>query len=128
MEISFPFNLGLTAVNTLKAAEHQVGSATASMRDTERTLDESVRNAWREIETKRAVLDYYRNKAGLAEEFLALARKERELGNRTLLDVLAGETEMIGAQRNAAAAEADLVYTGYALMALIGQLDAKTFQ
>lgn len=128
VEISFPFNLGFTAVNTLKAAEYQVGSATATMRDTERTLDESVRNAWREIETKRSVLDYYRNKAGLAEEFLILARKERELGNRTLLDVLAGETELIGAQRNAAAAEGDLVYTAYALMALIGQLDAQTFQ
>lgn len=128
VEISFPFNLGFTAVNTLKAAEHQVGSATATVRDTERTLEESVRNAWREIETKRAVLDYYRNKSGLAEEFLTLARKERELGNRTLLDVLAGETELIGSQRNAAAAESDLVYTSYALMALIGQLDATTFQ
>ena len=42
----------------------------------------------------------------IAAEFLELARKERQLGNRTLLDVLTGEAALINANSAAASASA----------------------
>ena len=41
------------------------------------------------------------NQARISNEFLELARKERKAGNRTLLDVLGGETALINAQADA---------------------------
>ena len=54
--------------------------------------------------------------------FLELARKERALGSRTLLDVLNGETSLLNAQSDAISAEIDVLLSGYAVLQSVGQL------
>jgi adhesin transport system outer membrane protein len=48
--------------------------------------------------------NYLINQAQISGNFLDLARKERELGRRSLLDLLNGEVALINAQSDAAAA------------------------
>ncbi len=53
---------------------------------------------------------------------LDLARKERELGRRSLLDLLNGEVALINAQSDAAAARVDEVIAAHRLLRAIGGL------
>ena len=62
------------------------------------------------------------NQARISKEFLELARTERKAGNRTLLDVLGGETALINAQSDAIAARIEVLINSYTLLSLLGQL------
>ncbi|MDP6927867.1 MAG: outer membrane efflux protein, partial [Rhodospirillales bacterium] len=56
-------------------------------------------------------------------EFLALARKERQLGNRSLIDVLSGETAFINATSDATSAETDVAIAVFTLLNNMGRLN-----
>jgi outer membrane protein TolC len=58
----------------------------------------------------------------IAIRFLELARKEREMGNRTLLEVLSAEVEYYRAMSNTAAAQAEANGAIFSLMKAIGIL------
>jgi outer membrane protein, adhesin transport system len=81
-----------------------------------------VRNAWEGLDTAKEKLDYLRTQSDISAEFLELARKERTLGTRSLIDVLAGETSLINASADAAAAETDVAVAVYKLLNAMGQL------
>ncbi|TAN64946.1 MAG: outer membrane efflux protein, partial [Magnetospirillum sp.] len=123
VEVSLPFNLGFTAINTLNAAESSAVSADRRLSETRDSLVEQVGNAWENYIHQRSRAEMLRNQAVLANEFLELARKERQLGNRSLIDVLAGETALINAQSQAASAEADVVIAAYTVLAVVGGLE-----
>ena len=65
------------------------------------------------------------HQANIAAEFLDLARKERQLGKRTLIDVLAGETNLINAQSDATSAQSDVIIAGLTLLSVMGQLSVE---
>lgn len=124
VEMNFPFNLGFTAINTLKAFK---GTATASERrvsDSRDQLELDVRDSWDILETAREKLEFDRNQSNLAAEFLELARRERQLGNRTLNDILDAETELIDANSRAATAETAVAVGVYTLIKRMGRLEA----
>lgn len=123
LELSFPFNLGFTAVNTLRAAQSDVVSASRTMGDLERTVEERVRNAWKSLETAQLRSGYLFDQAGIARAFLEVAIQERQLGQRSLIDVLSGETSLINAQSDAISAEADVLLAIVELLAASGALD-----
>ena len=86
-------------------------------------MQEQARNAWQELETSRLNLEHLRNEANIAAEFLELARKERALGRRSLIDVLAGETALINASSDAASAETDMAIAVFKLLSSMGRLE-----
>jgi adhesin transport system outer membrane protein len=77
VQLSFPFNLGFTAVNTLNAAERDNSSADQRLIEARRIIEEQVRNSWQNMLTARENSTLLRNQANIAAEFLELARKER---------------------------------------------------
>ena len=123
VQLSFPFNLGFTAVNTLNAAERDNSSADQRLIEARRIIEEQVRNSWQNMLTARENSTLLRNQANIAAEFLELARKERQLGNRSLLDVLAGETALINANSDATSAETDVAIATYTLLQAMGRLN-----
>ncbi|MDO8608716.1 MAG: TolC family protein [Phaeospirillum sp.] len=123
VEVTMPFNLGFTAINSLKASENSMVSAERRLADTRDVLEEQVANAWENYSHQKSRAEMLRNQAVLANEFLELARKERQLGNRSLIDVLAGETALINAQSQAASAEADVVIAAYTVLAVTGSME-----
>ncbi len=127
VEMSIPINLGLTAVNTLRAAQLDVVSSVRTVADTRRRIVEETRNAWQELHTARATAASRQNQADIAAAFLELAREERKLGNRSLIDVLTGETELINAQSDAESANSDVVIAAYKLLNIVGDLKVSAF-
>lgn len=122
LEMSFPFNLGFTSVNTLRASQSDVISASRTMADLQRATEERVRNAWKSLETAEARAGYLFDQAGIARAFLGVAVQERQLGQRSLIDVLSGETSLINAQSDAIAAEAEVLLAVVELYAASGAL------
>lgn len=128
VELSYSLNLGMTGRNTLRAAElgHTAGLSRYS--EDKALVEERVRNAWDDLETANARVNQLRNQTNIASEFLELARRERQLGNRSLIDVLAGETALINATSDAASAEVDVAQAVYRLLAAMGRLETAVFQ
>lgn len=125
VQVKLPINLGLTAINSLNAAENAANAATFRLRNIREAVEEQVRNSWQNLLTARENAGFLRNQANISAEFLELARKERQLGTRSLLDVLSGETTYINALSEAIAAEADVLLASFQLLAAMGQLDPE---
>ena len=128
LQMSFNFNMGMTAVNSLKAAESSATSSSKNEAFQRETVAQRVRNAWDNLLVNRTNFEFLRNEAAIAAEFLELARKERKMGNRQLQDVLQGETALINANSSAAAAETDIAIGLYELLAAMGRLDLRAIR
>ena len=128
VELAYDINLGLTALNTLRASQHSSRAATGRVRETEDVIEEQARNAWQQLITATANAEFLSNQANIAGEFLELARKERQLGRRELIDVLAGETALINASSDAVEAEAAVITAAYSLLNAMGRLDLDALQ
>jgi TolC family type I secretion outer membrane protein len=125
LEISFPFNLGLSGVDTIRASRRDTEAASRRYRDILLVIEEQARSAWSNLHTARENAVLLNSQADLAEKFLELAREERKLDKRTLLDVLNGETALINARSDAASAEADVKIAFYTLMQTMGALSVE---
>lgn len=128
LQMSFPFNLGFTAVNTLKAAEGDASAAAKRVGESKDLVEQQVRDSWANLQTQTNTAEFLRNQSNIQAEFLALARKERQLGNRSLIDVLSGETAFINATSDATSAEFDVSIAVFTLLNTLGRLDAAAIR
>ena len=127
--IEFAYNIwnGGGDEAALRASKLDHSAAINTSKDVERAIEEQVRVAWQNLITARAKAEWYRNQANISSEFLELARKERKLGNRSLLDVLQAEVGLNTAQSGALAAEIDQMVQAYTLLHAMGRLDLDLF-
>lgn len=125
VEMNFPFNLGFTATNTLRAANETATAVERRVGETRDLSEQAARDAWSKLETARFVHDHLSNQANIAAEYLDLARRERQLGTRTLNDVLKAETDSINANSDAASAEADVAIATFSVLTTMGRLTAE---
>lgn len=91
-------------------------------------VSERVSEAWQDLSTTKENARLLRDQASILDEFLALARRERLLGTRSLLDVLSGEVGYLNALSNAVSAETDRTIALYNLFHAMGRLDAVLTQ
>ncbi len=128
VQLSWPFNLGLTARNTLRAAKGDLTATEKQFADARDLIEELTRNAWDNLNTAKENAELLHNQANIAGEFLEFARKERTLGRRSLLDVLSGETALINANSDAASADIDVSIAVFTLLDAMAELDLASFE
>ena len=128
LEGTFSLNLGMTAVNTLKASKLSQLANVNRYRDLKDQTEEKTRNAWDNLQTARDNAEQLHNQANIAAEFLELARRERKLGNRSLIDVLGGETALINASSDATSADTTLAIAIYTLLSIMGEIEPAMFE
>ncbi|MFV0347336.1 MAG: TolC family protein [Halodesulfovibrio sp.] len=108
-----------------RASEAQARYTQADMR---RTVEENVRVAWQDLRTSRRNAKLLREQTEILGEFMDMAKRERKLGTRSLLDVLVAEVNYINAVSLALAAETDAIRSGYATLHAMGKLDLSLFK
>ena len=128
VQLNWPFNLGLTALNTLKASKGDLTATEKQFADARDQIEEITRNAWDNLNTLKENAELLHNQANIAGEFLEFARKERILGRRSLLDVLSGETALINANSDAASADIDVSIAVFTLLDAMDELDLASFE
>jgi len=123
IEANYRFNLGFSQVYAVDAAKSAAVAVDYRLQDTLFLVEQQVRNAWQSLITARQNAELLDNQARIASEFLRLAREERLLGHRSLIDVLIGETNLINAESDAASAEADVALATFAVLQAVSGLE-----
>ena len=128
VEATYSFNIFGSSLNTIEASKHAYLASASRVMDAKSIVAEQVRASWQQLQTSRENAQFLRNQANIASEFLELARKERRLGRRSLIDVLAGETALINASSDAAAAESSISTAAFTLLGVMGNLGIDAIQ
>ncbi len=128
LELTYSLNLGLTQLNTLRATKQDHLSLAVTHADDRDAAEQDARNLWSELEKNRSNVVFLKNQANIAAEFLELARRERQLGTRSLIDVLAGETALINANSDATARETDVIISVFRIIAIMGKLETDVLK
>ena len=128
IDFSYPLNLSLSEYAGKDAAVESYLATTTRIRDQENMIKQMLRTTWDGLGTAQKNAEFLSNQARISGEFLELARKERKAGNRTLLDVLGGETALINAQADAIAAKIEVLINSYTLLSLMGGLTIDSIE
>ena len=81
--------------------------------------------AWSRLQAARAQVQSDRAQVQANQTALTGVREEEKVGQRTLLDVLNAEQELLNAQVQLVTDERNLVVAGYTVLSAIGRLDAE---
>ncbi|MFT7724695.1 MAG: TolC family protein [Roseateles sp.] len=128
VRLSWSFDVGMRAARVTDAADQAAISADEKAGYVRIQAMEELRNAWTGWRTARERSAYLNDQVALSGKFLDLGRRERELGRRTLLDLLSGETGLLNAQSDAIAARIDEVVAAYRVMRAGGKLTPALFR
>ncbi|WP_462325942.1 TolC family protein [Desulfoplanes sp.] len=127
--VEFKYNLfnGGSDMAAVRAGRSAILRLKNMERNTRDLVEEQVANAWQNLLISRENHKYLENQVVIVEAFLNLARKERTLGTRSLLDVLDGETNFINATSQAVAARIETYRAAYRLHYVMGNLRMDLF-
>ncbi|MBF0301982.1 MAG: TolC family protein [Desulfamplus sp.] len=120
-------NLGLIENNKIRAARETVLKEKNLAAEKEKVIEKTARSAWQRLKTAEITTQTLSEQADLTAAFLKLAREERDLGNRSLMDILAGETSLINAKSDSYAAKIDISFGVFALLEIMGNIDIEMF-
>jgi outer membrane protein len=82
----------------------------------------SVAQAWAQLEAAKSSIESTRNQVRAAEAALNGVREEARLGQRTTLDTLNAQQELVNARIALVVAQRDRLVNSYALLAAVGRL------
>ncbi len=91
-------------------------------------VKEQVSNSWEQLSTLKQKNELLDQQIDILKNFLELAKKERKMGTRSLLDVLNGEVNYINAQGNAIAAREDTKIAAFNLLFTMGKIHLDLFE
>lgn len=128
VELNFPLFSGGKDSATYRASSASAASAVDRKDDLARVIEEQVRNAWQALRTQSEISGFLRNQSNIAGEFLDVARKERQMGRRSLIDILNSETSYISSVSAAVSAETDTSLAVYRLISAMGQLEPGLYE
>ena len=128
LDFAYPLNLSLSEYAGKDAAVESYLATSTRIRDQEDMIKQMLRTTWDGLKTAQQNAQFLTNQARISGEFLELARQERQAGNRTLLDVLGGETALINAQADAIAAKIEVLINSYTLLSLMGGLSIESIE
>ena len=127
-ELKMPLYAGGKDLYGLRKSDTDLSAKMEKLDKSMRDVEEKVRNAWQDLITDKTNAGFLRNSANISGEFLTLARKERKLGTRSLIDVLSEENSYITALDSAVSAETDLIISAFELLQEIGTLEVAMVQ
>lgn len=126
----------------LRVPIYQGGRVSAQVRQNKETLGQrrievdqardnvraAVVSAFSQLEAARSAVEANRTQVSAARLALQGAVEERRVGQRTTLEVLNTQQDVLNAQIALANSERDLIVASYAALSAIGRLDARTLQ
>ncbi len=110
-----------SALSSQKAASYHTGYV-------EDIIREQVQNSWDQLSILRQRSEFLDQQADIVQNFVVLAKKERRMGTRSLLDVLSGEVNFINAMASSIAARQDTKIAAYNLLYAMGQINIQLFE
>lgn len=123
IELSWPLFSGGKDIAAVRQARYKLKDIEKRRDNLDHVVQERVHTAWQDLITSTENARYSRDQAAIMEEFLELAKRERKLGTRSLLDVLNGEVTHLNALSNAISADIDQDLAIYNMLYTMGRLE-----
>ncbi|MDY7096849.1 MAG: TolC family outer membrane protein [Pseudomonadota bacterium] len=118
------FQAGLVAARQRQASARET-SALEQVIATERDVIAQTRSAYESWKASNAVIESSKVAVEAAEVSLEGVRAENSIGNRTILDVLNAEQELVSAQAQLVTARRNAYVAGFTLLATMGRAEAR---
>lgn len=124
-QVTVPIYQGGQASATVRQTKEQLGQARINTDVARDQVRAAVTSAWTQLQASRAAVSA--NQETLRASRLALdgVVQERDVGQRTTLDVLNAQADVLAAQISLAQSERDVVVSSFALRSAIGRLTAQ---
>ncbi|MEM9500263.1 MAG: TolC family outer membrane protein [Pseudomonadota bacterium] len=125
LQLTIPiFQGGLTAARQRQAGARET-SALEQVIATERNVIQQVRAAYANWQASNAVIESSKVAVESAEVSLEGVRAENSIGNRTILDVLNAEQELLQSRSQLVTARRNAYVAGFTLLAAMGRAEAR---
>jgi outer membrane protein len=118
------FQGGLPAARERQASARET-QALENVIATERSVIEQTRAAYSNWQAANAVIASSKTAVAAAEVSLEGVRAENSIGNRTILDVLNAEQELLSARAQLVTARRNAYVAGFSLLAAMGRAEAR---
>lgn len=123
-QISIPIYQGGAATSRIRQQKEVLGQRRIEVDGTRDQVRAAVATAWAQLKAARANIQGYSAQVRAAQLALNGVIEERNVGQRTTLDVLDAQGDVITAQILLVGSQRDEVVAGYALLSAIGRLNA----
>ncbi len=109
----------------MRKSKEQLGQARIEIDVVQDKVRAAVASSWSQLEAARGSLSAYRDGISAARLALDGVIEERNVGQRTTLDVLNAQNELVDIQIQQVQAERDVVVASYAILSSVGRLTAR---
>ena len=120
--LTIPIYQGGRASAQVRQSKEELGQARIEVDVSRDQVRAAVTSAWTQYTAGSEVVAANRELVSAAQLALDGVIEERNVGQRTTLDVLNAQADVIGAQINLVSAERDVVVSSYAILSAIGRL------
>ena len=120
--LTIPIYQGGRASAQVRQSKEELGQARIEVDVSRDQVRAAVTSAWTQYTAGSEVVAANRELVSAAQLALDGVIEERNVGQRTTLDVLNAQADVIGAQINLVSAERDVVVASYAILSAIGRL------
>lgn len=124
--LNIPIYQGGSVFSRVRAAKHTHVAALQGIEDARTQVREAVTTAWAQWEAAQAQLVSDTTQVNANRTALDGVREEERVGQRTLLDVLNAELELLDAQVQLETTRRNLIVAAYDLLSSVGRLDAAS--
>lgn len=123
--VSIPIYTGGRSSAQVRQAKEQLGQARIEVDIVQDKVRQAISSAWSQLEAARASVKANRDAIAAAQLALDGVVEERKVGQRTTLDVLNAQNDLVKVQIALVMAEHDVVVASYALLNATGRMTAQ---
>jgi len=124
--LNVPIYQGGEVSARVRAAKHTHVSRLQDIEDVRTQVREATVTAWSQYQAAVAQIESDRVQVEANQTALAGVREEEKVGQRTLLDVLNAEQELLNSQVQLETSRRNTIVAAYSLLSAVGRLDANT--
>jgi len=123
--LSIPIYQGGAEYSAVRQAKETLGQRRLDMDTARDQVRQTVVQSWGQLEAAKANIDATESQVKASEIALNGVREEARVGQRTTLDVLNAQQELVNARVSLVTAQRDRVVASYTLLASVGRLSPQ---
>jgi len=125
VQVSIPLFQGGRPAAIKRQAQAFAGAALENVIAAERSTIAQTRSAWASWQAANAIIESSQSAVAAAELSLEGVRAENSIGNRSILDVLNAEQELLSSRVQLVTARRNAYVAGFSLLAAMGKAEAR---
>jgi outer membrane protein len=123
--LSIPIYQGGAEYSAIRQAKETLGQRRLDLDTSRDQIRQNVVQSWGQLEAAKANIEATQSQVSASEIALNGVREEARVGQRTTLDVLNAQQELVNARVSLVTAQRDRVVASYTLLAAVGRLSPQ---